>query len=119
MSEADLVQAIAEFNSVGQGWLGLYFSVLTAYLITAFVAGTRLTSMQASTVTGCFVTFSTLCTIATHINFDRLHFYATQLSQINQSPTPFGRLLMINITVFLLAAGIFVALVFMWQVRRA
>lgn len=118
MSESDLVHAIAEFNSVLQGWVGLYFSGLTAYLITAFVAGTRLTSMQVTIITGCFVTFSTLSIIATYINFNRLYFYAIQLSQINRSPPPMGRTLLIDVSIFLLTAGIFVALLFMWQVRH-
>jgi len=72
MSEADLIEAIAAFNSSSQGWIGLYVSVLSAYLIVAYLAGMNLTPSQVTIVSTGFMIFAFLCVFGAYANSSRI-----------------------------------------------
>ena len=61
MTEYELVDVVATYNSNSQSWVATYFTVVTAYLIAAYTVGNKLTRPQVVIVNTCFVAFSGLC----------------------------------------------------------
>ena len=95
--------------------LTVYFSVITAYVIAAFVAGARLTKTQLLIVNSCFIVAAGIVGFLVVLIFNRFFAFAAQ------TPNPIGAAEPIDFTLPLaiLVAGIFVGcLVFMWDVRK-
>ena len=118
MTEYELVDAAASYTGLLQSWLMSYFTVLTAYLITAYVAGQQLTTFQAVVVTTCFLVLCSLTAIATTGAGFRFVELTQEITTMNS-----GRVYLVSPTlmwacVTTLYIGIFVALIFMWQVRH-
>jgi hypothetical protein len=60
MTEYELVDAIASFNSNMYSWATFYITALSAYLVTAYILGAKLTRSQTTIINTCFVVFSAL-----------------------------------------------------------
>ncbi len=58
MNEQDYITIYWEAQSMGVSALALYITIVSGYLIASFVAGARLTSLQASFVASLFVVFA-------------------------------------------------------------
>ena len=95
--------------------LTVYFSIVTAYVFAAFVAGARLSKLQLIVVNSCFVVAGGIVGLLVILIFDRFFAFATQ------APIPEGATSPIDFTVPLavLIIGVFAScLVFMWEVRK-
>ena len=95
--------------------LTVYFSVVTAYVVAAFVAGARLSKTQLIIINSCFTVAAGVVGLLTVVIFTRFFAFATL------TPDPDSAIESVNVTVPLvvLIVGIFVGcLVFMWDVRR-
>ena len=95
--------------------LTVYFSVVTAYVVAAFVAGSRLSKTQLIIVNSCFTVAAGVVGLLTVLIFTRFFAYATQ------TPVPDGATEPVNFTtpLAILIIGVFVGcLIFMWDVRR-
>lgn len=94
--------------------LTVYFSIITAYVVAAFAAGSRLTRNQLVIVNTCFAVAAGVIGLLTLLIFNRFFTFASQV------PNPEGTD-PVNFTVPLaiLVTGLFVGcLIFMWDVRR-
>ena len=83
MTEYELVDAVASYTGLLQSWLMAYFTILTAYLVTAYAVGQKLTTFQVFVVTICFLflcSLSVLATMGTGLRFTEL---TEQASAIN------------------------------------
>ena len=118
MTEADLVEAIAAFNSSAQGWIGLYISILSAYLITAYMAGLNLTRGQVIIVSAGFIAFAFLSIFGAVANSTRILEFTLELRALNPDRNFAMQKAVIVIMQVLLTAGVFVALKFMWDIRH-
>ena len=118
MTEADLVEAIAAFNSSAQGWIGLYISILSAYLITAYMAGLNLTRGQVIIVSAGFIAFAFLSIFGAVANSSRILEFTHELRALNPDRNFAMQKAVIVIMQVLLTAGVFVALKFMWDIRH-
>ena len=118
MTEADLIEAIAAFNSSTQSWMGLYMSILSAYLIVAYLAGENLTRSQVTIVSICFATFAFLSAYSGVANATRILEFSTELRELNPRRIFAVSAWVIIMVKVLLYGGIFVALKFMWDVRH-
>ena len=118
MTEADLVEAIAAFNSSTQGWVGLYISVLSAYLITAYTAGSKLTRSQVAIVSCGFIVLASLCVFGAIANSHRILEFTDELRALNPERDFAMQRPVIIIMQVIFTAGIFIALKFMWDVRH-
>ena len=118
MTEADLVEAIAAFNSSAQGWIGLYISILSAYLITAYMAGLNLTRGQVIIVSAGFIAFAFLSIFGAVANSTRILEFTHELRALNPDRNFAMQKAVIVIMQVLLTAGVFVALKFMWDIRH-
>ena len=96
--------------------LTVYFSVVTAYVVAAFAAGSRLSKTQLVVINSCFTVAAGIVGLLTVLIFARFFAFATQ------TPEPVGVVSEpVNVTVplVILIVGIYVGcLVFMWDIRR-
>ena len=96
--------------------LTVYFSVVTAYVVAAFIAGSRLTKTQLIVVNSCFIVAAGIIGFLTVLIFNRFFAFATQ----TPNPEGAGGPVDFTIPLSILIAGIFVGcLIFMWDVRRS
>ena len=58
MTEAELIESSANYNALMLGWVSMYFTAFTAFIIAAYLAGNRLTTSQAIFVSGGFLILS-------------------------------------------------------------
>jgi hypothetical protein len=118
MTEADLIEAIAAFNSSAQSWMGLYMSILSAYLIVAYLAGRNLTRSQMTIISICFATFAFLTAYSSVANATRILEFSNELRELNPSRVYAVNSWIIIAVEVLLYGGVIVALKFMWDVRH-
>ena len=93
--------------------IALYFSIITAYVITAFIAGSRLTKLQLAIVNVSFtIAAGTIGTLAV-LTFGRFFELARRLQDSAGTP-----LVDFSYPLGILVAIVFLgSLVFMWSVR--
>jgi hypothetical protein len=118
MTEYELVDSIVSYNSTMQAWLTVFVTVLTAYLITAHVAGKNLTRSQVIILNFLFLIYSFLFVFAVHSAGERCLELAIEVKAINPS-----RSIGLTRDIFLIClatmvVSIVVALKFMWDVRH-
>jgi len=118
MSEADLIEAIAAFNSSAQGWIGLYISILSAYLVTAYMAGSKLTRSQVIIVSSGFIVFTFLSIFGAVANSIRILEFTQELRSLNPGRDFAMRKTVIVTMQAIFAGGVVAALKFMWDVRH-
>jgi hypothetical protein len=94
--------------------LTVYFSVVTAYVVAAFAAGSRLTRIQLLIVNTCFTVAAGVTGLLAVVIFYRFFAFATL------APNPDGTgPVDFTAPLAILVAGLYVGcLVFMWDVRR-
>ena len=108
----------------------IYLSIITAYLVTAFVAGKKLTRSQVLIASSLFVVSSLLMTYAMHnsfVEYDRLEDLVRENQILIRSVKglPPSEAVEDRVAWFLfsgrglLLSGIFASLYFMWSVRRS
>lgn len=114
MTEYELLDYIASLMANFQTSLALYFTVVTAYVVAAFVAGSRLTTLQLFIVNACFAIAAGIIGTLTVLLFSRFFTFASQVSSVDGAPLVDFRL-PLALLVGLVFIGCFV---FMWSTRR-
>ncbi len=95
--------------------LTIYFSIVTAYVVTAFVAGDRLTKIQLAIVNTCFVLAAGVVGYLTVLIFDRFFALAARVANPVDAVEPVDFTWPLGI----LVAVIFISCpIFMWSTRR-
>ena len=118
MSEAELVEAGANYNGLLQGWLSAYFTAFTAYILTAYFVGNRLTSTQTLFISGGFVIYSLICAFSVYGTGSQVVEFGDAVEAINPERQILANYPTLYVGVMLLLTGILVSLKFMWDVRR-
>jgi ABC-type transport system involved in cytochrome c biogenesis permease subunit len=119
MSESELLGA---YHASGEIWLGLltiFISVLFAYLVAAYLVGSKLGRTQMAITTGIFTVLSSFLIFAMHGVTSRMSQLATEIREINPE-----RIVPADSAISFLLSGIFLlaflaGVVFMVQVRRS
>ncbi len=118
MTEYELVDAIASFNSGAGAWSAIYFTILSAYLIAAYMAGSQLTRSQVTIISaGFFIAASMCCFVAISQALRSVEF-ANEVRLLNPDRAFSVKLWIPQTWGALLSLGILVALKFMWDVRH-
>lgn len=86
MTEYELLDYIASLMANFQTALALYFTIVTAYVVAAFVAGDRLTRLQLAIVNACFVIAAGIVGSLTVLIFARFYSYAIRASIPDGAP---------------------------------
>ncbi len=119
MTEYELVDVVASYASGGGTFFTIWLTILSAYAITAYVAGKNLTSFQVTWLNALYLFAAGLAIFGFYGQFQSQLFYIKQLQSLNpESP----QILTSGVVfaVFSLAVlGTLVTLVFMWQIRNA
>ena len=114
MTEYELADAAGTFFDIGIASLMGYFSVFTAYLITAYLVGSKLKKQQVVVITGLFLVMEFFLIWGVTGFFLQARIYMEQVR-----PAPLGDLLKPHhVSLFLLSTGVFAGLMFMWDVRH-
>ena len=118
MTEFELWDIFVSLNSVLHAWVATYFTILTAYIIAAYMVGADLSRFQVLIISIGFVWFVGLCTYAGTSAGMRCAELGREIMALNPS-----RAITLNEGVMTAASmimygGILVALIFMWQVRH-
>ena len=122
MNEADLVEAIQNSIELALTAFGLYLTVTFAYLLVAFVAGSKLTKFQATAVSGLYLSAAVATTLSCLASHQMLGELLTDLSSTTQI---FSEIRLMNpefwkLYIFsLLSLGMLVSLYFMYDCRRS
>ena len=103
---------VSELLSGSGDAMSLYLTVISGYLLVAYLVGKELTSLQTTIVTILFLFFGITNTVAT-MSFMQNAFYFGQTYGEGRVPNWWAPL-----TGTLLALGIIAAVKFMWDVRH-
>jgi hypothetical protein len=118
MTEYELVDAIASFNSGSGAWSVTYFTILSAYLIAAYMAGSQLTRSQVIIISGGFSIAASMCCFVAFSHALRSIEFANEVRLLNPNRDFAVRPWVAHTWGALLSLGILVALKFMWDVRH-
>ncbi len=119
MTEYELVDAIASYNAAGGTFFTIWLSTLSAYAITAYIAGRGLTSFQVLWLNTLYLFASWTLIFAFHGSFRSSVFYAQQVRELNPASPHTIVYEVILIVTILAIAGTFATLKFMWDIRHA
>ena len=61
MTEYELFEVAVSYNSVLQGWLAIYLTIFSGYLVTAYAVGSKLSRTQVVFVSASFSVFAVIC----------------------------------------------------------
>jgi hypothetical protein len=114
MTEYELLDAAGTYFGLGSSTLMGYFSVLTAYFISAYVVGSNLSRQQVIAITGLYLTMQIFMT------WGAVGYFAGARALVDLSELA-GQRPPIKPHIFilpLLVLGIFSGLKFMWDVRH-
>ncbi|NKB97376.1 MAG: hypothetical protein GKR90_02590 [Pseudomonadales bacterium] len=117
MTPAEVIASAGVYNEAGLTLLSIYLTVLSAYLVMAYVAGADLRTSQLVIINLLFLTFAGLVGYGAVARF----YEATLVEQqygapISSAPDPGG--VMIWVLSVILSLGVFGALKFMSDIRK-
>jgi hypothetical protein len=118
VAEYELAELIATYSSMRVYFFATYLTLLSGYLITAFVAGLRLNFLQVAILNvGFFVAVLILTWATYHAGTVQLH-YTNLLLEIEPNSPQSSRDWVMATLGALMGGGILAALIFMWNVRH-
>ena len=118
MTEYELVDNATSYFNAGLTAFGMYITVLTGYIIAAFVAGKRLNRAQVWIVNVLFFCTAATFTIATVACYSRTNDYATRLLELDPNRTSFFTGTATIFVGMIQILGIAACLYFMWSSRH-
>jgi hypothetical protein len=118
MTEAELVEAWGIFLGNSQTAMALYMSILSGYLIIAYLVGSKLSRLQAGIVSTLFLVASSFCTLVLTIWWQRALEFALEAKALNPDRMVNNSQFGVYVTGSIFCLGIFAALYFMWDMRR-
>jgi len=117
MTEAELWGLIVEYNNTVLSTFALYLTLISGFLIVAYLVGEKLTKWQAAIVTLGFVLSTSLFTFAAYGYGSRAIFLIGQTSDPYRSGITMTYPALLAI-VLMLVLGVIASLKFMWDVRH-
>ncbi len=81
MELVDVIEQSREYGMAMMETITLYLSVVTAYLVSAYVAGKNLSPIQMTIVTGFFVVFALFFSFGTYTYIMNAHELSAQYSE--------------------------------------
>ena len=118
MTEAEYAEVIAVYSSNAGTFFATYLTLLSGYLITAFVAGSRLNTLQVAILNiGFIIAVLVMIWAAYHAGMVQVY-YTNLLLEIAPDSPQSGRDWVMATMAILMFGGLAAALVFMWNVRH-
>jgi len=117
MTEAELWELIVEYNNIVLSTFALYLTLVSGFLVAAYLVGEKLTKWQTTIVTLGFVLSTALFTFATYGYGSRAIFLIGKTSELYRSGITMSYPALWAI-IFILFVGVVASLKFMWDVRH-
>lgn len=114
MTEYEFLDYTATLMGNFQTALTLYFTVVTAYVVTALIAGDRLTRLQLYVVNTCFVIAAGIVGYLTVAIWDRFFSFSIRTSVPDGTAAPVDFTWPLGILVAIIFVG---CCTFMWSIR--
>ncbi len=122
MSEAELWEVNAIYQSNMLLALSIYLTVVFAYLATAYAVGKKLSKWEASVITGLFVFASamTIAAVGAYLNrsIDFLNRLGAISSDLANRPITDPSIWIVYAPIFM-SIGMIVSIIYMYQRRRS
>ena len=118
MTEYELVDNAITYFTAALTAFGMYITVLSGYVIAAFVAGERLIRAQVWVVNVFFFCTASVFTLATVTCYARTHEYAKRLLELDPTRTSRFNEYAASGVGALQILGIAACLYFLWSVRH-
>ncbi len=121
MTEYELLDVMETVNGNSITATGVYFSILTAYLLVAYVAGLKLTRYQVAFINVIFILYNIIAALNLAMMIRVRLILSQRLIEMSGEARMFSdETGAVVIAVFILMRAMLVlgALIFMWQVRR-
>ncbi len=119
MTEYELVDIVASYASGGGTFFTIWLTILSAYAITAYVAGRDLSSFQVAWLNTLYIFAAGLSIFGFHGQFRSQIFYIAKLKILQpDSPMILTETVAHGVTA-VAAVGTLITLIFMWQVRHS
>lgn len=118
MTEYELADIIATYSSNTGSFFATYLTVLSGYLITAFVAGERLTIRQAIILNTGYIVATFVMIVAVYgAGSTQVHYTHKLLALAADSPQ-INREWVMSVTAIVMIGGVLASLYFMWSIRN-
>ena len=118
MTEYEYAELIATYSSNAGTFFAIFLTLLSGYLIAAFVAGARLSRFQVTILnTGYVVSILVMIWGTYGAGMVQVHYTNLLLAMSPDSPQA-GRDWVFNTLGILMLGGLLASLFFMWDVRR-
>ena len=114
MTEYELADYTSSMMSNFLSAITIYFSLITTYLVVAFVAGDRLTRLQLAVVNVSFTVAAGIMGILSVLIFARFFAFASQVGNPTGTAGPVEFTVPLGILVTIVLIGCYT---FMWSVR--
>jgi hypothetical protein len=118
MSEGEIVEAITAYYDLAISLVALYVTVISAYLIVAYLAGSRITSSQMMIISVLFIVMAGVVTYGAYGFLRRAFEYIAMQAELSPELTNYANPMLAYLLPALMLGGIFAALKFMWDVRH-
>ena len=118
MTEYELAELVAIYSSNGSGLFATYLTLISGYLITAFLAGARLNTLQVTILNVGFVFAASIVTFATFGALMTQVAYTMKLLVLAPGAPQIGRGWLMKSLCILMAGGTLASLYVMWNSRH-
>ena len=118
MTESELVEAITSYLAVAQTSTATIISLLSAYLIGAYLAGDKLTRFQVLVVTALYLYVMVVVAISAFGSMSKARHYAAELKALNPNDVTFLNDHSAVLAAVAAATCIGASLWFLWSIRH-
>jgi hypothetical protein len=119
LEPVELIMLANEHSGLGATYFALYLSLVSGYLVVAYLAGEKLTQSQVATVNSIFVLSAVFFTLSTMGNFVfAIAYYTRAPFRDSVLLTFYGMALFDLLVALAMIGGIFACLKFMRDIRR-
>lgn len=119
MDEYQYADLIATYSANAGEFFAVYITVLSGYLITAFMVGARLNWLQVTILNIGFIVAVGVLTWGTYGAGMTQVYYTNLLQELDASAPQANRTWVMKTLLYLMIGGPVAALFFMWNVRHA
>jgi len=115
MTEYELADYTSSMMGNFLSAITIYFSVVTTYVVVAFVAGDRLSRLQLAVVNVSFTVAAGIMGVLSVLIFARFFAFATQVGNPTNTVGPVDFTVSLSILVLIVLIGCYT---FMWSTRK-
>ncbi len=117
MNLAELVEAATSGWELVLSAMGLYMTLVSAYLVAAYLVGNKLTKSQTRIISGIYIVLMTMIVAGIHSWIVRANHYTFELVALEPAAASITIQTMHLYMTAILVVGVLATLKFMWDIR--